>query len=223
MSRQGSILAVAIALGLGYGWLTGAFAGFWPGAAAWPGQPPPRLSADGTPLELATFAAGCFWCVESDFDRVDGVIDTRSGYTGGRVPRPSYAQVSSGVTGHAEAVEIRFDPRRVTYASLLEHFWYNVDPFEAHRQFCDRGDQYRPVIFAHSPAQAAIAEASREEIERKLGRPVMVRIERAGPFYEAERYHQDYARTHPIQYRFYRWRCGRDARLEAVWGPRRPR
>lgn len=220
MDRQRIILIAGLVVGVAYGWLTGAFNGL----LSW-GEPPgmptssEQLDEESRQLETATFAAGCFWCVESDFDAVPGVVSTTSGYTGGRVANPTYGQVSSGVTGHAEAVEVRFDPRRVTYEQLLTHFWRNVDPFQAHRQFCDVGEQYRPVIFTHSDEQAEAAAASRARVQSRLGRPVLVAIERAVVFYRAEAYHQDYYRTHAWQYRYYRWRCGRDARLEEVWVP----
>lgn len=168
--------------------------------------------------QKATFAGGCFWCTEADFDKVRGVISTTSGYTGGRVANPSYAQVSSGGTGHTEAVEVVFDPTIVTYEQLLDHFWRNVDPFVANRQFCDVGDQYRPEIFVHNAAQRAAAEASMKQMQRRFRQPIVVRISDAGPFYRAEEYHQNYHNTHAVRYKYYRWRCGRDARLAAIWG-----
>lgn len=219
MDRQRIILIAGVMLGGSYGWLTGAFDGLlsW-GSSSAVVSPAPLAEGDGGLLVTATFAAGCFWCVESDFDAVPGVVSTTSGYTGGRVPNPRYGQVSSGSTGHAEAVEVRFDPRRVTYEQLLARYWRNVDPFESRRQFCDVGAQYRPAIFTHSDDQATTAVASRARIEARLGRRVVVAIQPAGPFYRAEAYHQDYSRTHSLQYRYYRWRCGRDARLEKIWG-----
>jgi len=168
--------------------------------------------------QTATFAGGCFWCVESDFDKVPGVISTTSGYTGGRVARPSYDQVSRGGTGHAEAVQIVFDPAVITYEQLLDHFWRNVDPFVVHRQFCDVGDQYRPEVFVHSAAQRAAAEASKRRHQMRFSQPILVRVTDATAFYPAEAYHQDYHHTHSLQYRFYRWSCGRDARLQEIWG-----
>jgi len=165
----------------------------------------------------ATFAGGCFWCVEADFDKVKGVVQTVSGYIGGRIRNPTYEQVSAGATGHTEAVEIAFDPTVVTYEQLLEHYWRNVDPFVANRQFCDVGAQYRPEIFVHDDAQRAAAEASKKRIQQRFSEPIVVKISAAVPFYRAEAYHQDYYKTHPVQYRYYRWRCGRDARLEAIW------
>ena len=182
--------------------------------------PPPGLP-DGLPLQAtqkATFAAGCFWCTEADFDKVRGVVSTTSGYTGGRVPNPTYEQVSNGGTGHAEAVEVVFDPAVVTYEQLLDHFWHNVDPFVTNRQFCDVGEQYRPEIFVQNASQRAAAEASLKKMQQRFRQPILVRISNAGPFYRAEDYHQDYHNTHDVRYKYYRWRCGRDARLAAIWG-----
>lgn len=211
---QRIILLVAIVLGVGYAWLRGGFVGL-----ASSGEPRIEESvASRKDLELATFAAGCFWCAESDFEKVPGVVSVISGYTGGHVANPTYSQVSHGGTGHAESVEVYFDPRVVSYEALLDHFWHDVDPFVTHRQFCDVGDQYRPEIFVHTAAQRAAAEASKREIQKRFTTPVLVRISDAGPFYVAESYHQDYYKTHPIQYRFYRWNCGRDARLAEIWG-----
>jgi peptide-methionine (S)-S-oxide reductase len=157
--------------------------------------------------------------VEADFDKVKGVLSTTSGYTGGTVKNPTYEQVSAGGTGHTEAVEIVFDPAVVTYEQLLDHFWRNVDPFAANRQFCDIGSQYRPEIFVHDDAQRATAEASKKRVQARFSTPIVVKITPAAPFYKAEAYHQDYYKTHAVQYRYYRWRCGRDERLEAIWRP----
>ncbi len=214
MTRQRLILLVSVILGLGYAWLAGAFVGFGaPDVLAAASQQAPG----GRTLQKATFAAGCFWCVEADFDKVKGVVETISGYTGGRVKNPTYEQVSAGGTGHTEAVEIRFDPAVVTYEQLLDHYWRNVDPFVANRQFCDAGAQYRPEIFVHDEAQRAAAEASKARIQKQFAQPIVVNITPAAPFYRAEAYHQDYYQTHAIQYRYYRWRCGRDDRLEEIW------
>jgi len=167
---------------------------------------------------VATFAGGCFWCVESDFDKVDGVISTTSGYTGGKVPNPSYQQVSAGGTGHVEAVEVVYDPAKVTYEKLLDHFWHNHDPFAKNAQFCDHGDQYRAVIFYHDEDQHRLAEASREAMQARFKQPIQTQIAKAGTFYKAEDYHQDYYLKNPIRYKFYRYNCGRDQRLEEIWG-----
>ena len=215
MHPQRLIFIAAIAVSLGYAWLHGAFVALVPASVSAAAQ-----SDDGRRLQKATFAAGCFWCVEADFDKVRGVVETISGYTGGRVSDPTYEQVSSGGTGHTEAVEVRFDPSVVTYGQLLDHFWRNVDPFVANRQFCDVGAQYRPEIFVHNADQRAAAEASKRRLQQRFSEPIVVDITEAGPFYRAEAYHQDYYKTHPIQYRYYRWRCGRDSRLEEIWGDR---
>lgn len=208
------ILIIATVIGVAHAWLGGAFVGVWAeGPAPFAAQEAgPKAPA----LQKATLAAGCFWCVESDFDKVRGVISTTSGYTAGRVAKPSYEQVSRGGTGHVEAVEIVFDPTVVTYEQLLDHFWRNVDPFAADRQFCDVGDQYRPEIFVHDASQRAAAEASKKRMQTRFRDPIVVRITDAQPFYRAEDYHQDYYKTHALQYRYYRWSCGRDARLEEI-------
>jgi peptide-methionine (S)-S-oxide reductase len=178
-------------------------------------------AADETPpagSAVATFAGGCFWCMEGPFDTVPGVLSTTVGYTGGRTPDPTYPVVSAGGTGHAESIQVTFDPSRVTYEQLLDVFWKNVDPTDAGGQFCDRGDQYRSAIFTHDAEQQTLALASREAVAKQLGKPVETRVVPATKFYPAEEYHQDYYRKHPIRYRFYRTTCGRDRRLHAVWG-----
>ena len=168
----------------------------------------------------ATFAGGCFWCVEADFDKVDGVISTTSGYIGGRVANPSYEQVSSKSTGHAEAVEIVFDPAKVSYEQLLGKFWHSIDPTTKDRQFCDAGSPYRTAIFAHDEAQLAAAKVSLAALEKSkpFKEPIVTTIERAGPFYAAEEYHQDYYKKNPVRYKYYRTSCGRDTRLQELWG-----
>jgi len=169
--------------------------------------------------EVATFAGGCFWCTEADFDKVPGVISTTSGFIGGTVANPSYQQVTSGTTGHTEAVEIVFDPGKVTYQQLLDVFWRNHDPLAKDRQFCDRGDMYRPGIFVHSEAQRALAEASKKQAQSRFSpRVVHTEITRASAFYKAEDYHQDYHEKNPVRYKLYRFNCGRDQRLEELWG-----
>jgi peptide-methionine (S)-S-oxide reductase len=167
---------------------------------------------------VATFAGGCFWCVEADFDKVAGVISTTSGYIGGRTAKPSYDEVSRGGTGHAEAVEIVFDPAKVSYEKLLDTFWHNVDPLVKDRQFCDAGHQYRSAIFYHDETQKRLAEASRAEVQKRFKQPVQTEIVAAGPFYPAEEYHQDYYKKNPLRYKFYRSGCGRDRRLTELWG-----
>ena len=169
-------------------------------------------------VEVAVFAGGCFWCVEADFDKVAGVRSTTSGYTGGSLSNPTYQQVSSGGTGHVEAVRVEFDPSVVTYDALLDHFWKSVDPFNGRGQFCDTGEQYRPVIFTSTAAQKARAEPSRQAVQARFKERIAVEIAPAGPFYTAESYHQDYYQKNPVRYRFYRWNCGRDSRLARIWG-----
>src|SRR5947209_6868014 len=176
------------------------------------------LSETAAAQEIATFAGGCFWCVEADFDKVNGVSSTTSGYTGGQAVNPSYEQVSHGGTGHSEAVEIAFDSAVVTFDRLLEVFWHNIDPLAKDRQFCDVGDQYRTAIFYHNEAQRTAAERSKGEVQARFKEPVQTQIVAAGPFYKAEEYHQDYYLKNPIRYKFYRFNCGRDARLEDLWG-----
>ena len=166
----------------------------------------------------AIFAGGCFWCVEADFDKVGGVISTTSGYIGGRTANPSYEDVVRGHTGHAEAVEIVFDPAKVSYQQLLDVFWRNVDPLVKDRQFCDHGNQYRTGIFYRGDEQRRLAEASKATVQARFKQPVYTEIVAAGPFYKAEDYHQDYYQKNPVRYKFYRLNCGRDTRLEELWG-----
>ena len=176
-------------------------------------------AADAQALAKATFAGGCFWCMEPPFDALDGVVSTTSGYTGGHTANPTYEQVSAGKTGHAEAVEIVYDPRKVTYPQLLEVFWRNIDPLTANAQFCDTGSQYRSSIFVHDETQRRLAEDSKGVVGARLRKPVVTEIVAASKFWPAEDYHQDYYKKNPIRYKFYRTSCGRDRRLEAIWGP----
>ncbi len=168
----------------------------------------------------AVFAGGCFWCVESDFDKVDGVLSTTSGYTGGNVANPTYEQVSGKHTGHAEAVLIVFDPKKVSYDKLVEHYWRTIDPTTKDRQFCDAGSPYRTAIFAQDADQLRIAQASKAALEKNkpFKEPVVTDVVMGGPFYPAEEYHQDYYRKNTVRYNFYRLSCGRDARLKELWG-----
>jgi peptide-methionine (S)-S-oxide reductase len=168
----------------------------------------------------ATFAGGCFWCVESDFDKVPGVLSTTSGYTGGKTANPTYEQVSSKTTGHAEAVQIVYDPRQVTYEQLLDTYWHSIDPTTRDAQFCDHGSPYRTAIFAHDAVQLKAANESRAALEKTkpFKDPIVTEIVMAGPFYPAEEYHQDYYKKNPLRYQYYRTTCGRDARLKALWG-----
>ncbi|HUF56315.1 MAG TPA: peptide-methionine (S)-S-oxide reductase MsrA [Thermohalobaculum sp.] len=169
-------------------------------------------------LRTAVFAGGCFWCVEADFDKVPGVEKTVSGYTGGDVENPSYKQVTYEDTGHFEAVEITYDAEQVSYEELLRTFWRTVDPLDPAGQFCDKGPSYRTAVFVADEAQRAAAEASKAEAEQVLGKEVVIEIRDAGTFWRAEEYHQNYYKKSPVKYTYYRWRCGRDARVEELWG-----
>ena len=171
------------------------------------------------PLARATFAGGCFWCMEPPFDKLDGVVSTTSGYTGGSVPRPTYEQVSAGRTGHAEVVQVLYDPARVSYDTLLKVYWRNVDPFDARGQFCDKGSPYRAAIFVHDEEQRRLAEESLRAVQARFEEKVVVPVVPAAEFYAAEDYHQDYYQKNPARYRLYRFGCGRDGRLKQVWGP----
>jgi peptide-methionine (S)-S-oxide reductase len=209
--KRGVLLATALGLAVAAG------VALSQGGAA-PAAGPSAAPAAGT--AKATFAGGCFWCVEADFDKVPGVISTTSGYIGGTVANPTYEQVSAKTTGHAEAVEIVFDPTKVSYEQLLEKFWRTIDPTTKDRQFCDAGSPYRTAIFTHGPQQAAAAQASRAALDKSkpFKEPVVTSIEAAGTFYAAEGYHQDYYKKNPVRYNYYRTSCGRDARLQQLWG-----
>jgi peptide-methionine (S)-S-oxide reductase len=182
-------------------------------AAATPVTVPPGYA-------VATFAGGCFWCMEGPFDNVPGVVSTTSGYTGGTKVNPSYEDVSSGTTGHAESVQVVYDPKKVTYEKLLDVYWHNIDPTTRDRQFCDAGTQYRSAIFYHDAAQRQAAEASKAALEKSkpFREPIVTQIVMAGAFYPAEDYHQDYYKKNPVRYQLYRSGCGRDARLKQLWG-----
>jgi peptide-methionine (S)-S-oxide reductase len=205
LGRFGLFLAAAMCIG---------------GIAAQDRTPPPRSSLAGSTVAVATFAGGCFWCMEPPFDKLDGVISTTSGYIGGTLPNPTYEQVSAGRTGHAEAVQVAYDPSRVTYEKLLDVFWHNVDPTVRDRQFCDVGSQYRTGIFVHNAEQRRLAEASKAALERTkpFKGSIVTEVVDAGTFYPAEEYHQDYYQKNPVRYRYYRAGCGRDARLKELWG-----
>ena len=172
------------------------------------------------PYQTATFAGGCFWCMEGPFDRLDGVISTTSGYTGGHKDNPTYKEVSSGGTGHAEAVQIVYDPAKISYGELLNVFWHNIDPTNANGQFCDRGNQYRSEIFYANAEQEKLARQSLAALNetKPFDAPVVTTVSPAGTFYPAEDYHQDYYQKNPVRYKFYRYGCGRDKRLEELWG-----
>lgn len=182
-------------------------------------QPSHSNAPDGQ-YAKAIFAGGCFWCMEPPFDKIDGVISTTSGYTGGHKPNPTYEEVSAGGTGHTEAIEILYDPSKVSYASLLKVYWKNSDPTTSDRQFCDHGNQYRPVIYYSNEEERQLIEDSKKEIESTKSFPenIVTEISPVSEFYPAEDYHQDYYQKNPVRYKFYRYSCGRDQRLEELWG-----
>ncbi|MCK7593625.1 peptide-methionine (S)-S-oxide reductase MsrA [Pseudomarimonas salicorniae] len=197
--------------------LAALFAGAWSPSAA-RGSSDEAAASQGE--ARAIFAGGCFWCMEPPYDKLDGVLSTTSGYIGGHVENPTYEQVSSGRSGHIEAVEVRYDPTKISYARLLEVFWRNIDPVAVNRQFCDGGPQYRSAIFPLDAGQRTAAEASLKALAEsgRFDAPIATEILDATRFYPAEDYHQDYYIKNPVRYRYYRYACGRDARLEALWG-----
>jgi peptide-methionine (S)-S-oxide reductase len=207
MKRQiGVVTVILAALGLAVGFAFAADQG--------------QGTATTAQYEQATFAGGCFWCMEHPFDKLAGVISVISGYTGGHKKNPTYEEVSSGTTGHTESVQILYDPAKITYAKLLDVFWHNIDPTVQDRQFCDAGTQYRSAIFYHNGEQKRLAEESKKALE-KSGRfkgPIYTEIVPASQFYPAEEYHQKYYKKNPIRYEFYRYNCGRDQRLKELWG-----
>lgn len=176
-------------------------------------------SPDAKRLSTAVFAGGCFWCVEADFDKVDGVVSTISGYTGGTVANPTYKQVSREKTGHYEAVKVTYDPDKVSYADLVDYYFHHIDPTDAAGQFCDKGESYRSAVFVATPVEREVVEAEVSAIETSgvLGAPVVTKIVDAATFWPAEDYHQDYYQKNPLKYRYYRTACGRDARVKKVW------
>jgi peptide-methionine (S)-S-oxide reductase len=178
-------------------------------------------AADPPSLAKAAFAGGCFWCMEEAFEKIPGVTSVTSGYMGGRVENPSYEQVSAGGTGHAEAVEVLYDPQKVGYDKLLDAFWRNVDPVTANAQFCDHGSQYRAVIFYETEAEKRLAEESKRTLEqsKRFAQPIVTEVVKASRFFPAEEYHQDFYKKNPIRYKFYKYSCGRAKRLEELWGP----
>lgn len=180
-----------------------------------PGPPPPAVASGRT--ATAVFAGGCFWSMETDFDHVPGILSTTSGYSGGHVANPTYEQVSARTTGHLESVRVVYDPRRISYAALVDRFLHLIDPLDDGGQFCDRGGEYRTAIFAANAGERRVAEAMKARASRTLRRPVATRALARSTFYPAEDYHQDYARKNPVRYRLYRVGCGRDARVREVW------
>lgn len=183
-------------------------------------QAAPAPAAAGQRAE-AVVAGGCFWCTESDFDKLPGIISTTSGYTGGRLANPTYEQVSAGNSGHIEAVRVVYDSSKLSYARLVAHLLRTVDPLDSGGQFCDRGYQYRSAIFVANPQQRSLAQSAKARAATALKKPVATLILPAAKFYPAEGYHQDYYKKNPTKYRFYRWNCGRDKRLTQVWGGRK--
>ena len=176
--------------------------------------------AETSGLAKATFAGGCFWCMQPAFDGLPGVVSTQAGYTGGHKENPTYEEVCDGTTGHAESVEVTYDPKKITYRKLLDVYWHNIDPTVVDQQFCDEGNQYRTAIFFHDADQQREALASKAELEKTkpFSGPIVTEIVPASTFYPAEDYHQQYCRTHAISYGIYRYNCGRDQRLRELWG-----
>ena len=183
-------------------------------------QTPPAAAARPAGSAVATFAGGCFWCMEPPYDALPGVLSTTSGYMGGTKKYPTYEEVSAGFTGHAEVVQVAYDPAKVSYQTLLDVFWKNIDPITPDRQFCDVGSQYRSAIFYHSDEQKRLAQASKKAIDDsgRFKQPVVTEIVAAAPFYRAEEYHQDYYKKNPIRFKYYKFGCGRAKRLEQLWG-----
>jgi len=178
----------------------------------------PKVEA--STLKVATFAGGCFWCMEEAYDDLEGVVSTTSGYTGGHLKNPTYKEVSAGRTGHAEVVQVLFNPKIISYEELLENFWRNIDPTTQDRQFCDVGSQYRPAIFYHTQEQKKLAEASKEKLKesKPFKEPILTEIGPASEFYPAEEYHQNFYQKNPLRYKFYKYTCGRKQRLKVLWG-----
>lgn len=181
----------------------------------------PSSEAQSAPTSAkAYFAGGCFWCMEEAFEKVDGVLAVVSGYMGGTVANPTYEQVSAGQTGHAESVEVSYDPSKVTYQKLLDAFWRNIDPITTNAQFCDHGNQYRSAVFYMADEEKRLAEESKRAIEqsKQFPAPIVTQLVQASTFYPAEDYHQDYYKKNPLRYKYYKFSCGRAQRLEALWG-----
>jgi peptide-methionine (S)-S-oxide reductase len=185
----------------------------------WSVQSANQVAAD-TTSGKAYFAGGCFWCMEEVFEKVDGVLSATSGYMGGTVSNPTYEEVSAGRTGHAESVEVVYDPAKVSYQKLLDAFWRNVDPITPNAQFCDHGNQYRSAIFFQTDEEKRISDSSKQTIEQsnRFKEPIVTQIVMASQFYPAEEYHQDFYKKNPIRYKLYKYNCGRAQRLEELWG-----
>ena len=185
----------------------------------WSAQSTDQAAADSTPGK-AYFAGGCFWCMEEVFEKVDGVLSATSGYMGGTVSNPTYEEVSAGRTGHAESVEVVYDPAKVSYQKLLDAFWRNVDPITPNAQFCDHGNQYRSAIFFQTDEEKRASDSSKQTIEqsKRFKEPIVTQIVMASRFFPAEEYHQDFYKKNPVRYKFYKYNCGRAQRLEELWG-----
>jgi len=220
MRFRPGLLQVAVILGLAAG------LGFAAARAAddMMAKPEDGMAMPAGNTEIATFAGGCFWCMQPPYDATKGVIKTVAGYTGGTLKDPTYHQVSDGGTGHAESVEVYYDPSVVSYQELLTIFWHNIDPLVKDQQFCDHGNQYRTAIFYHGAEQKKLAEESKAKLEAsgKFQSPIQTEIVEAGTFYPAEDYHQEYYKKNPLRYKYYRWNCGRDQRLKYLWGDEAP-
>ncbi len=204
MSRQAALSALTVAIFL---------------IGAWNLQSTSQAAADST-VSKAYFAGGCFWCMEEAFEKVEGVLSATSGYMGGKVANPSYEEVSAGRTGHAESVEVVYDPAKVSYQKLLDAFWRNVDPITPNAQFCDHGSQYRSAVFVQTDEEKRTADTSKQVIEqsKRFTELIVTQIVLAPPFYPAEEYHQDFYKKNPIRYKLYKYNCGRAKRLEELWG-----
>jgi peptide-methionine (S)-S-oxide reductase len=223
MTRHAASLAASLLIGLAVIGLTATGCRSDDGSAA-TATPTAQARADATPtadpavLDTATFAGGCFWCMEPPYDRLDGVQSTTSGFSGGPEVDPSYREVAGGQTGHTEVVQVVYDTTKVNYERLLYVYWRNVDPLDGSGQFCDRGSQYRPAIFWHDARQRRLAESTKDDVADRFEQPIQVEIEPFEAFYAAEQYHQNYYQKNPDRYSSYRQGCRRDARLEALWG-----
>ena len=204
MKRQGTLFILGVAILL---------------IGAWNVQSTSQAATDAM-LGKAYFAGGCFWCMEEAFEKVEGVLSATSGYMGGTVANPSYEEVSAGQTGHAESVEVIYDPAKVSYQKLLDNFWHNVDPIIPNAQFCDHGSQYRSAIFFQTDEEKRASDTSKQSIEqsRRFKEPIVTQIVMASQFYPAEEYHKDFYKKNPVRYKFYKYNCGRANRLEALWG-----
>ena len=201
-----------------FGVLAAAFLFFSPTASDADESSQPASDLAPAKADTATFAGGCFWCMEPPYDKLDGVASTTSGFAGGEEVNPSYREVASGATSHTEVVQVVYDSTKVSYERLLRVYWHNVDPFDGDGQFCDRGSQYRPAIFVHNARQQRLAQSSKESVAARFDQPIAVQIHPLDAFYAAEQYHQNYYKKNPGRYKNYRSGCGRDARLRDIWG-----